>query len=271
VRTARTIGLIAVSVFRDSVRDKVLYNLVAFALLMIGASYLIGQLTAGQDVKVIKDLGLAAITLFGLFIAVFIGIGLVSKEVDRRSIYSLLAKPIRRQELIAGKYAGLVLTLAVNVILMSAALYLVLGYMSVTESEALRKAWEAPATDPALLKAILLIFVELMLVTAIALFFSTFSSPLLAAAFTIGLVVAGQFDADLRSFQAIVHSRFAGELTHALYLVLPNMAIFDVKAQVVHALPVPPGYLAVATAYGLCYIAALLVASMVIFSRREFR
>ena len=106
---------IAVNVFRESVRDKILYNLVLFAILMIGASYVIGQLTAGQDVKIIKDLGLAATTLFGLFIAVFIGIGLVSKEVERRSIYALLAKPIHRYQLVLGKYCGLILTLTVNV------------------------------------------------------------------------------------------------------------------------------------------------------------
>ena len=96
-------------------------------MLLIGASYLIGQLTAGQDVKIIKDLGLAATSMFGLFIAVFIGIGLVSKEVERRSIYSLLAKPIHRYQLVLGKYAGLALTLAVNVAVMAVALYAVLG------------------------------------------------------------------------------------------------------------------------------------------------
>src|SRR5436305_12666690 len=109
------VGWIALNVFRESVRDMVLYNLVVFAILLIGASYLIGQLTAGQDVKIIKDLGLAATSIFGLFIAVFIGIGLVSKEVERKSVYSLLAKPIRREQLIIGKYGGLMLALAVNV------------------------------------------------------------------------------------------------------------------------------------------------------------
>src|SRR5205809_4567315 len=124
------VGWIAVNVFRESVRDKVLYNLVAFAILMMGASYLVGQLTAGQDMKMIKDLGLAAMSLFGLLIAVFIGIGLVSKEVERRSIYSLLAKPIRRSQLVVGKYGGLMLTLTVNVAIMTASLYAVLAYMS---------------------------------------------------------------------------------------------------------------------------------------------
>jgi ABC-type transport system involved in multi-copper enzyme maturation, permease component len=105
---------VAVAVFRESVRDKVFYNLVLFALLLIGASILIGQLTAGQDVKIIKDLGLAATSLFGLFIAIFVGISVVSKEVDRRSVYPLLAKPIRRAELVIGKYCGLLLTLLVT-------------------------------------------------------------------------------------------------------------------------------------------------------------
>src|SRR5262245_8530502 len=126
----RAIGVIALNVFRESVRDKVLYNLVFFAILLMGASYLIGQLTAGQDVKIIKDLGLAATSMFGLFIAVFIGIGLVSKEVERRSIYSLLSKPIERYQLVIGKYCGLTLTLAVHVAVMAAAIYLVLAYMA---------------------------------------------------------------------------------------------------------------------------------------------
>ncbi len=125
----RVTAAIAINAFRESVRDKVLYNLVLFAILLIGASYSIGQLTAGQDVKIIKDLGLSATSIFGLFIAVFIGIGLVSKEVERRSIYSLLAKPIDRWQLVVGKYAGLALTLAVNIAVMAAAQYVVLAYM----------------------------------------------------------------------------------------------------------------------------------------------
>src|SRR6476620_5193763 len=141
----RSIGVIALNVFRESVRDKVLYNLVFFAIVLMGASYLIGQLTAGQDVKLIKDLGLAATSIFGLFISVFIGIGLVSKEVERRSIYSLRAKPIHRHQLVVGKYCGLTLTLAVNIAIMAAALYAVLAYMAWGVSAGQALALEAPA------------------------------------------------------------------------------------------------------------------------------
>jgi len=191
---------IAVNVFRESVRDKVLYNLVLFAILLMGASLLIGELTAGQDIKIIKDLGLSATSVFGLFIAVFIGIGLVSKEVERRSIYSLLSKPIQRSQLVVGKYVGLVLTLTVNIAAMAAAQYAVLAYMRWGVPETVARAWEAPPLDPALLIAIGLILVELMLVTAIAVFFSTFSTSMLSAALTFGLFIVGHFSADLRNF-----------------------------------------------------------------------
>jgi Cu-processing system permease protein len=265
------IARIAVNVFRESVRDKVLYNLVFFAILLIGASVLIGQLTAGQEVKIIKDLGLAAMSLFGLFIAVFIGIGLVFKEVERRSIYALLSKPITRPEFVIGKYAGLVLTLAVNMAVMSAALYAVLAWMHVTTPEVRRQAWEAPALDPALLTAIALIFVQLMIMTAVALLFSTFSSPMLSAAFSFGLFVAGHFSADLRNFEQIVASAPVGWLARGLYYVLPNLGPLDVKSQVVHGQPVTWGYMALTTSYGLVYIGAALALAVWIFSRRDFK
>src|SRR5690349_2664955 len=214
------VAWIALNVFRESVRDRVLYNLVLFAILLIGASYLLGQLTAGQDVKIIKDLGLAATSVFGLFIAIFIGIGLVSKEVERRSIYALLSKPVSRAQFITGKYAGLVLTLAVNVTVMTIALYAILGYMVWTQPPTIRAGWDAPGVDPALLKAIFLIFIELMLITAIALFFSTFSTPILSAAMTFGLYIAGHFNSDLRDFEHVVSSKAAGQLARAAYHVL---------------------------------------------------
>jgi len=267
----KAIGQIAVNVFRESVRDKVFYNLVLFAVLMTGASYLIGQLTAGQDVKIIKDLGLAATLIFGLFLAIFIGIGLVSKEVERRSIYSLLAKPIERYHLVLGKYAGLSLTLLVNVTIMALALYAVLAYMRLGIAPEIERAWDAPALDPRLLQAILLIFVELLVVTAIALFFSTFSSPLLSAAFTFGLVVVGHFSNELRNFQDVVNSPGAAWIAKALYWVVPNLAQFDVKAQVVHGQTVHAGYIAFAMGYAALYIAMLLVIASYVFSRRDFK
>jgi ABC-type transport system involved in multi-copper enzyme maturation permease subunit len=267
----RAISWIAVNVFKESVRDRVPYNLALFAILLIASSFLLGQLTAGQDVKIIKDLGLAAIAVFGLFIAIFIGIGLVSKEVERRSIYSLLAKPISRPQFIVGKYAGLVLTLAVNVAVMTLALYAVLGVLTYVQTPQARAAWDAPGTDPRLLKAIALIFVQLMIVTAIALFFSTFSTPLLAAALTFGMFVVGHFNTDLKNFDRIVDSRPAVWLARGVYHALPDFSAFDVKTEVVHGLPVTAGYLAATMAYGFAYIAGLLIVSVLVFARRDFK
>ena len=267
----KVIGAIAINVFRESVRDKVLYNLVLFAMLLIASSYLIGQLTAGQDVKIIKDLGLSATAIFGLFIAVFIGIGLVTKEVERRSIYSLLAKPITRAQLIVGKYCGLTLTLAVNVAVMALALYAVLATMTYGLPPEANLVWETPPLDPAMLKAVALIFVELMLVTAFALFFSTFSSPMLSAALTVGLYIVGHFSGDLRNFQQVVDSPAAARFARGLYWVLPNLAQFDVKNEVVHGVHVPLTYMAMTGAYAAVYIAMLLAISALVFSRRDFK
>jgi Cu-processing system permease protein len=267
----RIIGCIALNVFRESVRDRVPYNLVLFSVLLIASSFFLGQLTAGQDVKIIKDLGLAATAVFGLFIAIFIGIGLVAKEVERRSIYALLSKPISRPQLILGKYLGLVLTLAVNVAVMAVALYAVLTYMTVTESPEFQAGWDAPGIDPALLKALFLIFIELMLITALAVFFSTFSTPILSAALTFGFYIVGHFNADLRNFEHVVDSKLAAWLARAIYHVLPDLSAFDVKTQVVHGLPVPAGYLALTAGYGVLYIGLLLLLAMLIFSRRDFK
>ena len=267
----RTVRLIAGAVFKESVRDRVPYAMVVFAVLLIAASYLIGQLTAGQDMKTIKDLGLAALSIFGLFIAVFIGIGLVSKEVEKKSVFGLLSKPLSRTQFILGKYAGLVMTLAVNLGVMAIAYYGVLWYMNVTATAGARAIWPSPAMDPRLLIAIGLIFAELMLVTALALFFSTFSSPLLATLLTIGLWVAGHFNADLRNFENVVSSPIAIAIARGLYYLLPNLAPFDIKAEIVYGMPVSMRTVAFTLVYAAVYISLLLTASVAIFRRRDFK
>ena len=267
----RAVRHVAVNVFKESVRDQVLYTLVAFAVLLISMSYLIGELTAGQDLKIIKDLGLASISIFGLLIAVFIGIGLVWKEVEKRSIYALLSKPMRRGEFVLGKYCGLALTLVINVAVMTAAFYVVVAYIGWVAPPLVRASWPAPAADPAMLKAVVLITIELMLVTALALFFSTFSSPFLSAMLTIGLWVIGHFGADLREFGSVVGSPSAAFLARGVSYVLPNFSAFDVKAQVVHGQAVPLAYVALTSLYGVAYLALVLAGAATIFSRRDFK
>lgn len=267
----RQIWLGANAVFRESVRDRVPYSIVVFAVLMIAASYLISQLTAGQDLKIIKDLGLAALLLFGLLIAVFIGVGLVTKEVDKRSVYGVLTKPLSRSQFLLGKYAGLVMTLAVNLAVMTIALYAVLFYSDFATHGALGVGAAAPVVDPRMLVAVVLIFAELMLVTALALFFSTFSSPLWATVLTLALWVAGHFNSDLRNFGAIVESPPIVWLARVVYYVIPNLAPFDVKSEVVHGIQVAWRHVAYTLAYAALYIGVLLTASMTIFGRRDFK
>lgn len=267
----RTIAIVAGAAFRESVRDRVPYTMVVFAVLMIAASFLIAQLTAGQDLKIIKDLGLAALSIFGLLIAVFIGIGLVSKEVERKSVYGLLTKPVTRTQFILGKYLGLVATLAVNLSVMTIAYYLVLGYMDATATDSLRAGWAAPALDPRQLVAIVLVMGELALVTAVALFFSTFSSPLLSAVLTLGLWVAGHFNADLRQFEQVVDQPAVAWLARSLYYLLPNLAPFNVRAEVVYGMPVTLAHVGFTLLYAAVYIAALLLAAVAVFRRRDFK
>ncbi len=183
----------------------------------------------------------------------------------------MLSKPIRRHEFLLGKYAGLALTLLVNVAVMTASYYAVLAYMATLFSPEARSAWPAPAVDPALLGAVGLILMELLLVTAVALFLSTFSSPLLAAMLTLGVWVIGTFNTDLRNFQQVVDSWAAALMARWVYYVLPNFSAFDIKTQVVHGIAVPWSYVGITTLYGLVYIALLLVGAAVIFSRRDFK
>jgi ABC-type transport system involved in multi-copper enzyme maturation permease subunit len=183
----------------------------------------------------------------------------------------VLTKPVTREQFLLGKYLGLVMALAVNLSAMCVAYYAVLGYQQVYASPSLRGAAEAPALDPRLMIAVVLIFGELMIVTAIALFFSTFSSPFLSAMLTFGLWLAGHFNADLRQFEEVMDSPAAASVARVLYYVLPNLAPFDVKAEVVHAVPVAASHVVLTLAYALVYIAALLIAAIAIFRRRDFK
>ncbi|HLG57242.1 MAG TPA: ABC transporter permease [Vicinamibacterales bacterium] len=267
----RAIGIIAGGVFRDSIRDRVAYGLVFFAVLLMAASFLLAQLTAGQDVKIIKDLGLASASLIGVLIAIFFGIGLVTKEVERRSIYSLLSKPVTRTQFIVGKYLGLVLTLLTNLAFMAMAFYAVLAYLDWTTAEATKRAWEAPALDPRMLQAFALIGVELMVITAAALFFSTFTSPFLSVAFTFAVYVIGHFSEDLKQLDNIVHSPALALVARGVYYVMPNLAPLDIKAAVVHADPVGAQHMLLATFSNGLYCALLLVGASIVFSRRDFK
>ena len=249
---------VAANTFRETVRERVLYNLVFFAILMTLSGLLLGQLSIRQDAKIIKDVGLAAMDFFGTLIAVFLGVGLVSKEIERRSLYPLLAKPLSRDELFLGKFAGLAFTLLVNLAVMTAGLYLTLVFTG------------RPA-DPLLLAAVYPIYLGLVLVVAIAMLFSTISSSsALAAVLTVGVVVAGRFSDVIRNMREVAPGMPPWAIDF-IYALLPNFRNFDFKDRVAYGDAVPPDVLLWVTAYGAVYVAAVLVIGLASFRSRDFQ
>jgi ABC-type transport system involved in multi-copper enzyme maturation permease subunit len=255
------IAAIARNAFREAVRDRVLYNLVFFVLILTGASIFIGQLSGGQERKVIVDLGLSAMLLFGVFIAIFVGVGLVYKEIERRTIYAVFSKPVGRGEFIVGKYLGLCLTLLVNVLVMGIGVSLALLYVS--------RGWDP--LIPTIWPAVLLIYMELMLLTAIALLFSSFSSPALSALLTFMVFIIGHFSADLKSLAVSLGSSSARMLFTGLYYLLPNLANYSFITPAVHGRAPSAGFVFVTGLYALVYIAVILAAATLVFSRRNFK
>jgi ABC-type transport system involved in multi-copper enzyme maturation permease subunit len=248
---------IASNTFREAIRNKVLYSLVFFAVAMILSSSILGQLSLNEDVKLIKDFGLTCISAFGVIIAVFVGVNLVYKELERRTIFVLMPKPIRRYEFILGKYFGIVGTLAVLVVVMTAFLYLLLA------------AYEE-GFDPTLGKAILLVFMEIMVMSAVAVFFSSFSSPFLSGFFTLGVFVLGRLAVDLRGLTAKVENAVLDYLLIGISRILPNLENFNISGRVVHKAYVSWSYVGFAVGYGFAYAAIVLFLSTLLFSRRDF-
>ena len=252
---------IALNTFRESVRDRVLYNLVLFVALIVVAASVIGRIAVGQEAKIIVDVGLSATSVFGLLIAIFIGIGLVSKEIERRTIAVILSKPVRRSQFILGKYFGLCLTLLVNTSAMAAAVMLALVFAKGGFDAAQLGLWPAAY----------LIFLELAVMTAVALLFSCFSSPALSALFTLLIFLIGRWSPDLKLFAETAESALTRVVCRALYHLLPNLASFNFINEAAYGESVPARLLAGNTVYAVCYVAALLAAAVLIFERRNFR
>jgi len=253
---------IATNTFREAVRDRVLYNLIAFALLLTGAAVLVGQISIDIERLVVINLGLTAVSLFGLVIAIFIGIGLVSKEIDKRTLYTVLSRPVRRWEFIAGKFFGLTGTLAVNTFFMAIGVFAALSFVS--------RHHALIASDGWVLLALYFIVLEFVIITALALFFSSFSSPLLSAVFTFSLFVIGTFSEDLRGFAKMAHG-IVGLLVTGVSYIVPNFSALNIIDQVAHGHGVASELIAYNSAYALIYTLAVLAGATLIFERRSLK
>jgi ABC-type transport system involved in multi-copper enzyme maturation permease subunit len=247
---------IAANTFREAVRDKTLYSLLFFAISLIAVSAVLDRLAIGQQAKIITDLGLASISLFGNMIAIFVGIGLVYKEIDRRTIFTIASKPVSRGRFLLGKYLGLVMTLFLEITIMGACF---LGMLAI---------YTDGLIAPAVL-AIGMIFLQVCVVIAVALLFSSFSSPFLSGLFTVAIWIIGHLTSDVKAFGEKIGG-VAAALAKAIYWILPNLRNFDVKVQVVHSISIPESLVIFALLYALVYVAFLLTAATLIFERRDF-
>src|SRR5271168_1622107 len=254
------IAYIASNTFREAVRDRVLYNLIAFALLLSGAAILVGQISIEIEKLVVINLGLTAVSLFGVVIAIFIGIGLVSKEIEKRTLYTVLSRPVRRWEFIVGKFFGLAGTLVVNTFFMAISVFGALLYV----------AHKFTRPDAQIFVALYFIVLEFLIICSLALLFSSFSSPLLSAVFAFSLFVIGSFAEDLRGFAGMAHGVSRWLATGAVYLV-PNFSALNVISAVAHQQPLGGQLIVQNTFYALFYTAMALSGAVLIFERRNLK
>jgi ABC-type transport system involved in multi-copper enzyme maturation permease subunit len=254
------IASIAYNTFREAVRDRVLYNLIAFAVLLSAAAIFIGQISIEIERLVVVNLGLTAVSLFGVIIAIFVGIGLVSKEIEKRTLYTVLSRPVRRWEFIVGKFFGLAGTLVVNTFFMAIGVFGALLYV----------AHRFSGADFSILAALYFIILEFLIICALSLLFSSFSSPLLSAVFAFSLFVIGSFADDLRGFATLTHGLTRWIATGVAYLV-PNFSSLNVISAVAHQQPIGWQLILQNTLYALFYTAMALSGAILIFDRRNLK
>ncbi len=254
----RQIRAIAVNTVRDAVRNKVLYILVFFSLVMIGTSALLATLSYVERERILQDVGLSAIRFFGAAIAIFMGVGLIHRELERRTIYTILSKPVTRTQFLAGKYLGLVATLWLQLAVMT------LAFVCVS------LAAEAPLGRGHVI-AFALVAVELALVVAFATLFSSLATPFLAACYSVGLYLVGHLTRDLRAIGATSDSEAVREATIWIHRLFPDLSGLNRVIEAVHGLPIPAPEIGFALLMGVAWCVGFLLVAVVVFERRDFR
>jgi ABC-type transport system involved in multi-copper enzyme maturation permease subunit len=251
------IRAIALNTFKESIRDRILYLLLFIALASLIFSRLLALLTVGDRVKIITDVGLASLSLFGALMAILIGTGLVYKEIDKKTIYTLLSKPIHRWQFLLGKFFGLILVLLVMLFLMSL-IFLVLVLVHSGRVE-----W-------GIFIALGFIFLEMCLITAVALLFSCFSTPILSSIFSLAFYLIGHVSWGLETLIDKIQSGIGKTLAQIFYIVIPDLENFNFKTEIVHHLPIPPQVFLYSILYGLAYTTFILALAVLVFRRRDF-
>ncbi|MBN8564307.1 MAG: ABC transporter permease [Leptolyngbya sp. UWPOB_LEPTO1] len=256
--TFNRIGAIASNVFREVMRDRILYLVMFYAGALILANYLLPEIAATTEKKILLDLALATMPVIGLIVAIFIGTGLVNKEIEKRTVFVLIAKPVSRAEFIIGKHLGLSAVLAVLIAAMS---LIAVGILLVEK---------IPFSLPNLLISSGFLLLQLSLISAIAILFGVFTSSLLAMMLSFGIYLMGQLSPDIVKFGKLTKNPVIETVTQGLYLVLPDLTRLDLKNQAVYNLIPAPQILLGNALYAFLYIAFVLTIASLIFSRREF-
>jgi ABC-type transport system involved in multi-copper enzyme maturation permease subunit len=252
----RVILSIAATTFRESIRNRTVLGILILALGFLASALLLAELSLDQRIRVITDWGLFCVSIFGVILAILIGVSLVQKEVRRKTLYVILSRPINRWQYIVGKYLGLALTLLVEVFTLSVTLVLLL-----------LASGEAPTM--LLFKAMLCILAEILLVAAAAVFFASFSSPYLSGLFTLGVFVVGRSLNALNALADKVEIVAVKVFLKGLFFVLPDFADFNLSGRVVHQIPIDLFEVGWLWAYGIGYIGLLLFFGAWIFTRRD--
>lgn len=257
VMTSNVVAL-AGSTFLETVRDRIFYLVAVFGFVMLAATAILSPLTVGAQGKIMADVGLAAMVVFGLLVVVFVGSSMVRKELDKGTIVTILSKPVGRREYLVGKFVGLNMTLAA-----------MLGIMGVLF---LVMLWIAPGEFSfRFIGAFYLAFLELALINAVVVFFSTCVSSILAAVFTLGVFVVGHLSESIRDFGQLQGGYFQQITSEIVYYLTPNLEVFNVRGAVVHGDPVSMSHLLMATLYAVCWTVLLLIVAGSIFQRKELR
>lgn len=252
------IWALAVNTLREAVRNKLLYTLLVFSILLILCGVFLSALSYVESQRILQDIGFGSIRLFSVAIAIFVGVGLIHREVDRRTVYTLLSKPLSRAEFLLGKYVGLVMTL-----------WLQMGVM-VAAFCAISWATGAPLGVQHA-AAFGLIAMELALMVAVATFFSAYTTPVLASYFSVGVWVLGNLTRNLRDLGASSELESVRRVTAILHRVLPDFASFNLSVEAAHQLAIAHSDVWLPTVYGLGYTALILLAAVTVFERRDFR
>lgn len=250
--------LIARNTFREATRDHVLAGVVLAGITLILLTLPLGTLALGEGQRLTIDLGLTGISAFGLLVVLLVGTSLVAKEIERRTIFNLLSRPISRPAYLVGKWLGL-----------SGALWVVAGLLGVALS--LLLAAQGHATDgAAILEASYMAGLELTVVTALAVLFSALSTPVLSALYTLGFYCVGQWSWDLRAFAAQAPGSL-GPTLKAIANLVPNLPLFNMRALAAHGELTSPDHLLIATAYALVYCGCALALAAAAFESRDFK